>query len=104
HMIGQEVRIYGYVVTAKPTRTIKGERMYFGTFTDRDGQWIDTVHFPDIAAKYPFRGRGVYAITGKVVEEFGCITIEVSRMEKCATIEDPRYAETKAFEKVLLKA
>jgi len=104
HMIGQEVRIYGYVVTAKPTRTIKGERMYFGTFTDRDGQWIDTVHFPDIAAKYPFRGRGVYGITGKVVEEFGCITIEVSRMEKCATIEDPRYAETKAFEKVLLKA
>ena len=46
----------------------------------------------------------MYAITDKVVEEFGCITIEVSRMEKCATIEDPRYAETKAFEKVMLQS
>ncbi|MBI1267519.1 MAG: DNA polymerase III subunit alpha [Cryomorphaceae bacterium] len=102
-MAGQMICVHGYVVTAKTTRTIKGERMYFGTFIDRNGHWMDTVHFPNIATAYPFRGRGVYAITGRVVEEFGCITIEVSRMEKMPTIEDPRYAETKAFEKVLHK-
>ena len=42
--------------------------MYFGTFLDRDGDFIDTVHFPPVAAKYPFRGKGIYKITGKVMK------------------------------------
>lgn len=66
--------------------------MYFGTFLDRDGHFIDTVHFPPIAVKYPFRGKGIYAITGKVLEEFGCINIEVVSLYKLPIIEDPRYA------------
>ena len=65
--------------------------MCFGTFIDYDGHFIDTVHFPPIAAKFPFRGKGVYEITGKVLEEFDCITIEVISMRKKAVIEDPRY-------------
>ena len=36
---------------------------------------------------------GVYKITGKVVEEFDCLTINVSEMEKLAIVQDPRYAE-----------
>ena len=67
--------------------------MYFGTFIDRDGHFIDTVHFPSIASKFPFRGRGIYAITGKVLEEFDCINIEVVSMYKLAIIEDPRYSD-----------
>ena len=67
--------------------------MYFGTFLDRDGYFIDTVHFPPVAAKYRFRGRGIYTITGKVIEEFDCLSIEVTKMERLAIIEDPRYSD-----------
>jgi DNA polymerase-3 subunit alpha len=80
--IGHTVAIGGYLVTAKMTSTSKREQMYFGTFIDRDGKWIDTVHFPDVAQRYPLRGRGLYRITGKVTEEFGFVTIEVSRVER----------------------
>ena len=67
--------------------------MNFGTFIDSEGQFIDTVHFPPVAAKYPFRGRGIYAITGKVTNEFNFLSIEVSRMIKQNYIPDPRYTE-----------
>ncbi|WP_309297826.1 DNA polymerase III subunit alpha [Neptunitalea lumnitzerae] len=87
------VTIEGYLVTTKNTRTSKGKNMQFGTFVDYDGSFIDTVHFPPVAAQYPFRGRGVYSITGKVIEEFDCMTIEVISMYRKATIEDPRYAD-----------
>ena len=86
------ITIEGYLVTTKNTRTSNGKRMYFGTFLDYDGDFIDTIHFPPIAAKYPFRGSGIYTITGKVMVEFDCVTIEVSYMERKAIIEDPRYA------------
>ena len=82
----QKVNIIGYCVTTKDTSTIKGELMHFGTFYDRFGEAFDTVHFPDIASKYPFRGRGFYDIRGKVVEEFGVCTIEVSSMKKLSMI------------------
>lgn len=91
--LGAEVRMLGYLVTTKPTSTIKGERMHFGTFLDREGQYFDTVHFPPVSARYPFRGRGIYLVRGKVSEEFDVYSIEVSAMEKLALIEDPRYAD-----------
>ncbi len=90
---GRVVMIYGYLVTTKPTKTNKGDLMYFGTFLDRKSAFFDTVHFPPVAKRYPFRGRGVYAIWGKVVTEFDCTTIEVTRLEIQPIIEDPRYAE-----------
>ena len=88
---GQFVEVYGTYVTAKPTKTSRGEVMYFGTFLDEKGSFIDTVHFPPQAKRYPFRGRGVYKIQGKVVLEFDCISIEISALEKLDMIEDPRY-------------
>lgn len=93
HFIGKPIQIEGYLVTTKNTATAKGKRMFFGTFLDKDGDFIDTVHFPPVAAKYPFRGKGVYRIVGNVLEEFDCINVEVSKMERLSTIEDPRYAE-----------
>lgn len=84
--LGKLVTILGYVVTTKNTGTIKGELMHFGTFYDQQGEVFDTVHFPDAAKKFPFRGRGFYFITGKVVEDFGIATIEVSSMEKIPLI------------------
>jgi DNA polymerase-3 subunit alpha len=88
------VTIYGYLVTAKNTNTSKGDRMYFGTFLDQKGHWIDTVHFPQVAKKHPFQGKGIYRITGKVVEEFNFLTIEVSKQERMAYIPDPRFDAT----------
>jgi DNA polymerase-3 subunit alpha len=86
------ITIEGYLVTTKNTSTSNGKRMCFGTFLDREGNFIDTVHFPPVASKFPFRGKGIYTITGKVLEDFDCVNIEVSRMERETIIEDPRYA------------
>jgi len=91
--VGQTVTVYGYLVTAKNTQTKLGDRMNFGNFVDRDGAFLDTVHFPDVATRYPFRGKGVYALTGKVVEEWDFQTIEVERMERLPYVDDPRYVE-----------
>jgi DNA polymerase-3 subunit alpha len=94
-LLEKMVVIDGYLITAKPTKTSSRKPMFFGTFLDADGYFIDTVHFPPVAAKYPFRGKGVYRITGVVKEEFDCITIEVAKMERLAVMEDPRYANPK---------
>ena len=80
--INNTIQIYGYLVTAKNTGTSNGNRMCFGTFLDRNGDWIDTVHFPPSLKKYPIQGKAVYKITGKVVAEFDFITIEVSKLER----------------------
>ncbi len=93
NFIGKTITVYGYYVTAKKTITSKGDFMYFGTFVDTKGEHIDTVHFPPIAKKYPLKGSGVYKIIGKVTEEFDCVSIEVSFMEKLAIIQDPRYTD-----------
>ncbi|MCF0059795.1 DNA polymerase III subunit alpha [Dyadobacter sp. CY356] len=78
--INQDIVQYGYLVAVKNTRTSKGERMQFGTFLDQEGQFIDTVHFPQVAAKYNFSTKGVYKIYGKVIDEFGFLSIEVTEI------------------------
>jgi DNA-directed DNA polymerase III PolC len=84
--VGKSISITGYVVTTKDTGTKSNQLMHFGTFLDADGDVYDTVHFPNVARKYPFRGRGFYSIQGKVVEDFGIPTIEVIMMEKLPMI------------------
>jgi len=98
--IGQTVTIEGYLITVKETKTSNGQQMLFGTFIDRNGEWLDSVHFPQVAAQYPVRGRGVYRITGKVMEEFDRINIEASHMEKLPMMEDPRYADSRTASKI----
>lgn len=85
--IGKSVEVVAYLVTVKNTRTSKGERMQFGTFIDQAGDWIDTVHFPNVVSMYPFHGKGCYLISGVAVEEFGYATIEVRQMERLELIE-----------------
>jgi DNA polymerase III alpha subunit len=97
--VHQTVVAYGYLVTVKDTSTNGGDRMNFGTFLDRKGFFLDTVHFPNVSRKFPFRGRGVYRIIGKVTEEFGFFTIETTEMYKEDMIEDPRYSEEKNVKK-----
>lgn len=98
--IGKIVTIEGYLVTTKRTSTSNGKQMYFGNFLDYDGDFIDTVHFPPVAKQYPFRGKGIYSITGIVTIEFDCINIEVKKMERLAIIEDPRYADSRTANKI----
>ena len=76
--LGKRVRMAGYFVTTKPVRTVNGKRMSFGCWLDRAGAFFDTVHFPKIHRRYPIRGRGCYLIEGKVVEDFGLFSLEVS--------------------------
>lgn len=80
--VNQHVEMFGYLVAIKNTGTSSGKRMNFGTFIDLKGKFIDTVHFPPSAAKYPFRGKGIYRLVGKVVEEFEFFSLEVDQMEK----------------------
>jgi len=80
--LGMEVTMLLYFITNKPVRTISRTTMYFGTFLDAAGNWVDTVHFPESSHKYPFQGKGFYRITGKVVEEFGVFSVEVWKQEK----------------------
>jgi len=93
--LGKSIDLYGYLVTVKPTRTHKGERMSFATFVDQQGAVFDAVLFPPVAAKYPFRGRGVYRVRGKVTSEFDFLSVEVNFMQKEAYIPDPRYSDPK---------
>jgi len=88
--IGKKVRMLGQLVTIKYVRTIKKEWMHFGTFTDINGHFFDTVHFPKAVNAYPFRGDGIYLVLGRIVEEFGFPSLEVEKMAKMPLKKDPR--------------
>ncbi|WP_244311264.1 helix-hairpin-helix domain-containing protein [Mucilaginibacter metallidurans] len=79
--VGQTVRMIGNFVTDKPVHTIKGQTMFFAAWLDNNGDWFDTVHFPQSFKYTPFKGRGCYLIMGKVIEEFGFASLEVIRCE-----------------------
>jgi DNA polymerase-3 subunit alpha len=79
---GKQVAVLGYYVTEKYARTIKRESMFFGTFLDAAGDWIDTVHFPDAARRFPLQGKGFYRLTGTVLEEFGVYSIAINFLQK----------------------
>jgi DNA polymerase-3 subunit alpha len=89
---GKKVRMVGNLVTIKYVRTVKKEIMHFAAWLDDEGEFFDTVHFPPTLRTSPFKGDGVYRITGKVVEEFGFPSVEVEKMEKLPLLADPRGA------------
>ncbi len=91
--VNRKVRVYGYLIAVKKIVSAKNQIVHFGTLFDAEGEQLDTVHFQDVALKQPFRGKGIYAIDGKVAEEFGHFTIEVESMEKVPYREDVRYSE-----------
>jgi len=99
--LSRYIDIYGYIVTVKNTKTHNGKQMHFATLVDQQGKVFDTVLFPPVAAKYRFRGRGVYRFYGKVVSEFGFLSIEVIKMKKQDYVPDPRYADMKTTTKAL---
>jgi len=80
--VGKNISMVGYFVTSKELYTIKNDLMSFMHFIDKNGETFDTTHFPPSLKQYPFQGRGFYLMKGKVVEEFGYPSLEVSYMEK----------------------
>lgn len=88
---GQRVTMLGYMIHVKTTTTSSGSYMSFGSFIDPAGDFWDSTQFPRVAEQYPFRGRGVYLLTGHVEEEFGHYSLRTERMEKLPWKVDPRY-------------
>jgi DNA polymerase-3 subunit alpha len=89
--IGKQVRMLGYMIHVKTTTTQSGNYMSFGSFIDPAGDFWDSTQFPQVAARYPFRGRGVYRLIGVVEEEFGHCALRTISMEKLPWKPDPRY-------------
>lgn len=88
--IGKKVRMVGRLVTVKYVKTIHKELMHFGTFLDVEGEFFDTVHFPDSLKKFPFTGSGIYLILGMVMAEFDFPSLTVEKMAKLPVKKDPR--------------
>jgi error-prone DNA polymerase len=101
--LSKEIHIIGYKVALKPTGTSKGEGMFFGTFLDEHGHFIDTVHFPPVAKAYPASGWGLFHIHGKVSEEFGAYTMEVKSIKRLDLLPDPRVTDGPSHPALLRK-
>lgn len=82
--IGKEVSLCGYLIHVKnlTTRGQKAQHMQFGCFLDQAGDFIDTVHFPQIAARYHFQGRGIYLLRGTVTEDYDFVSLETKYMKR----------------------
>ncbi len=87
--VGQTVKMVGRYVCEKTVHTKNNQKMWFGTFLDAEGNFFDTVHFPNRTPTYPFRGQGCYLILGKVVEEFGFASIKVLKFAKLPILTNP---------------
>ncbi|MEZ4739619.1 MAG: DNA polymerase III subunit alpha [Flavobacteriales bacterium] len=90
---GKRVTMLGYMIHVKTTTTNSGSYMSFGSFIDPAGDFWDSTQFPSVAARYPFRGRGVYILNGYVEEEFGHCSLRTERVEKLPWKPDPRYGD-----------
>lgn len=91
--LGQVVEMYGYLVSIKRSRTSTGTYMNFGTLLDKEGNTIDTVHFPESVQRFPFTGKGIYQLNGIVTEEFGYYCLQVGFLKKLKLMEDIRFSE-----------
>ena len=79
---GKTISMLAYFIARKHVTTKNDDQMFFGTFVDSNLDWIDTVHFPDSAKRHPLHSSGFYKVRGKVAEDFGVYSLEVSYMEK----------------------
>jgi len=79
--INKVVKVRGWWVTSRTVPTTKGDIMQFITFED-ETDIFETVLFTDIYARYSkiFGDRMAFLFTGKVVENFGAIILEVKKI------------------------
>ncbi len=86
----QTVRMLAYLIARKHVPTARGS-MYFGTWIDANGNYFDTIHFPDSLEAYPFQGGGCYLLLGTVEVEYHFPNVHIHKMAKMPFIADPRY-------------
>lgn len=91
--IGEDIYIYGNLITAKRVPTVNNKYMYFGTFFDEENDIFDTVSFPMVAERYPMRSKGIFLCYGKVVDELGYLSLNLKWMSRQETAGDPRMGE-----------
>ncbi len=80
--LNKTVTVLVYFIARKHVTTKNNDHMFFGTFVDCNLDWIDTVHFPESAKNFPLHNTGFYKITGRVTDDFGVYSLEVSKMYK----------------------
>ena len=95
--VPSEVILDVYAVHMRTVRTVRGDRMAFGCWRDPQGAWVDTVHFPPQLRDYPWKGKGVYRISGILREEYDYRYVEVSAMHKRAFLSVEASLEGHSF-------
>ncbi|WP_055442271.1 DNA polymerase III subunit alpha [Lacinutrix himadriensis] len=88
--INKTVLLYGVLVNTRFHRASNGKIIRFCTFTDREGNYFDTVHFTKVVERYPIHGLGVYACFGKVTASFDFCSLDIRWSRKLALKSDPR--------------
>jgi error-prone DNA polymerase len=78
-LVGRRVRVAGIMITAKTVRTRDERLMQFISFEDETAIY-ETVFFPQQYKRFArvLSSHGPYVLTGKVTEEFGVISLNVS--------------------------
>lgn len=85
-LVGHDLVLDLYAVHLRWVRTVRGERMAFGTWRDQRGIWVDTVHFPVQLKACPWKGKGVYRVQGRLCQEYDYRFVEVYSMLKYAYV------------------
>ena len=86
----KRIRMLGELVTIKNVRTKNNNIILFATFLDAKGDFFDTVHFNAQQKKYPFKGRGIYLLYGKISQEFNVSNMDVEKMAKMHIQPNPQ--------------
>jgi len=83
--VGKVVKLVGWLVTSKRTRTIHGEFMKFLTMEDETAIFEVTL-FPEVYLKFGHAlqkgDHGPYLVTGKVEDDGGDVTVTGKRIER----------------------
>jgi len=80
--LGRRVRVVGWLVTAKRTRTVKGEFMKFMTLEDSTASF-EVALWPRVYRQYGhlLDGRGPYLVTGSVEGDEGGLMLAAEALE-----------------------
>ena len=94
--VGESALVAGMLTTAKPVHTAAGEPMQFATFDDGHGL-IEAVLFPGIFSSrgHVLFDQGPFLLRGKVDEEFGAVTFNVTGLDRVERLTGPRRPGTR---------
>ncbi len=95
--VGEQVRLVGWRVTAKPIHTVHNEVMEFVSFEDTTALYEVTV-FPRQYRRYApeLMTRGPFILTGLVEEEWGAISLTMDRLSVLGRGELPQAGKQTA--------